>query len=84
MELLYKTTMVFDTNFTEAEKAVVQSKITELVSQGKTNGVREASWPYLPATVVRPWINEEAANEWKEFCLTITPAPVSCTVELIL
>jgi hypothetical protein len=83
MQLLYKTITVFDQVFTQEQIAEIELKINDLVAQGKTDGTRTATWPDLPATIVRPWATEADAEEWKEFCNSFTPAPTSCVVEPI-
>ena len=83
MELLYKTTAVYDQPFSPESIATVEAKVDELMEQGKTDGSREATWPTLPATVTRPWTDEAAANEWKNYCLSVVPAPVSFVIEAI-
>jgi hypothetical protein len=83
MKFLYKTTAVYEQSFSAESIALTESKIDELMAQGKTDGSRNTSWPVLPAWVTRPWIDEAAAEEWKNYCLSIEPAPVSFEVEKI-
>lgn len=83
MKFLYKTTAVYDQSFSSESIALTESKIDDLISQGKTDGSRDTSWPVLPAWVTRTWIDEAAANEWKDYCLSVVPTPVSVAVEKI-
>jgi hypothetical protein len=83
MELLYKTIAVYDQPFSPESIGLVEAKIDELIAQGKTDGNRAASWPVFPAEVIRFWVNEAAANEWKNYCLTVSPAPASFVIESV-
>jgi hypothetical protein len=82
MTFAYKTTTVWDHLLTLEEQAAFELELEPLVAAGKTDGIKVANWPNLPATVVRVWATEQDGLEWGVFCATFTPPPVSFQVSL--
>jgi hypothetical protein len=80
MSFAYKTVTVWDYLLPPEIQAEFESKLETLVAAGKTDNIKIANWPNLPATVVRVWTTEQDALEWGVFCDTYTPPPVSFEV----
>ena len=52
----------------DAIHAMRDQKLAEMVAAEKTNGQQSI---ITPAVTSREWINTEAAEEWKTFCLAV-------------
>jgi hypothetical protein len=73
--LTYRTETCWAREMTTDELAKVNAKLAELVTQGKTDGVRHESdmMPGGWTTVERHWTTEEDAKNWLEFFADFFP-----------
>ena len=82
MAFAYKTVTVWDHLLSLDEQAAFDNALAPLVAAGKTDGIKLANWPDLPATVTRVWATEQDGLDWGVFCNTFTPPPTSFQVSL--